>query len=548
MMRAQTQPGGSRLSYRTLAGELVERNHVQLSWIAVSAIVTIVAIAILARHVQPEVAAAQETLLVKSNIAVSVFLSLLIVLAERSGRLNPYVLLRAGLVYEVAIAASISIFENSMAWRPDELVRGTSSITVWLLAYAMLVPAPPLAAAIYSFAAAAMGPLGHYVLSATLDFPVAPTNRLLIHYGPCFLVSAVAALVNLRVLRLEWAASQAREMGAYDLEEVIDDDGGMGVVWRARHRLLKREAAVKVIRPEMLIRPIREAENLRRRFEIEAKATASLRSPHTVALYDFGSNDEGGFFYAMELLEGFDLERLVKEHGPLPPSRVIHILRQACLSLEEAHRHQMVHRDIKPRNLFLCRLGTSYDFCKVLDFGLVKQVRTEDAQTMTAEGVVVGTFAFMPPEMAMAVSDLDGRTDLYGLGCVAYWLLTGQLVFDEPSNAAMIVAHAQKQPVPPSKRIQTRLPEDLEKVVLACLAKDPGKRPPSAVALSQMLASCSGIPIWTPDNAEHWWQSHPPAPSHRRSPPPKDRTVTAPPISPTDSPLQPPHRAGAPLR
>ena len=548
MKRAQTQPGGSQLSYRTLAGELVERNHVQLSWIAVSAIVAVLAIAFFARHMQPEVAEAQKTLLVRANIGTAVLLSLAIVLAERSGRLSPLALLRAGLLYEVAIAATISIFENSMVWHQNELVRGTSSITVWLLAYAMLVPTPPFAAAIYSFAAAAMGPLGHYVLSATLDFPVAPSNRLLIYYGPCFLVSAVAALVNMRILRLEWTVAQAREMGAYVLEEILNDKGGMGVVWKARHRLLKREAAVKVIRPEMLDRPIREAESLRKRFELEAKATASLRSPHTVALYDFGSNEEGGFFYAMELLEGFDLEHLVKEHGPLPPSRVIHILRQACLSLEEAHRRQMVHRDIKPTNLFLCRLGTSYDFCKVLDFGLVKQYEAGDSVLRTVEGTAVGTAAFLPPEMALGVADIDGRSDIYGLGCVAYWLLTGQLVFDEPSPIAMSLAHARKPPAPPSERIGSHLPEDLEKIVLACLAKSPEQRPASAEVLSQMLAACKDIPEWTAEDAKQWWHAHHPIRAGGHPSPPGDRTLTAPPVIPADSPDRTTPPPDAPLR
>jgi serine/threonine-protein kinase len=284
----------------------------------------------------------------------------------------------------------------------------------------------------------------------------------------------------------------------------------MGEVWRARHRLLKRHAAVKVIRPDVLVaQPGRQAGMLRKRFEQEAQSIAALKSPHTVAVYDFGATEDGGFYYAMELLEGFDLDKLVRRFGPLPAARVAHILRQACASLEEAHFHAMIHRDIKPTNLFLCRQGTTYDFCKVLDFGLVKRCIGQDATMLSAAGNATGTPAFMAPEVATSTV-VDGRVDIYGLGCVAYWLLTGCLVFDEPTPTATVIAHIQKAPVPPSIRTEIEIPAGLERIVMGCLEKDPARRPESAAALSRMLAGCDGVRPWRHEDAEAWWRINAP--------------------------------------
>jgi serine/threonine-protein kinase len=508
-VRAQSDPGSIRISYHSLAAELVDRNHVQLSWIAGAAIVSILSIAFLARSLQPEVAVSHELPIVRWAMGLSLLLSAGLITVERFGWLKPIVLLRAGLIYQVLVAAALSIFENSIRWHADEFVRGTSSITVWLIAFALLVPAAPLSAAVFSLASAAMGPLGHYVMTQALHLPQAPRNRLLIYYLPCFLMSAISALINLRILRLEWVASRARERGSYELLQLLSR-GGMGEVWRARHRLLKRDAAVKLIRPDVLVaQPGRQAEMLRKRFEQEARSIAALKSPHTVAVYDFGATEDGGFYYAMELLEGFDLDKLVRRFGPLPAARVVHILRQACGSLEEAHFHSMIHRDIKPTNLFLCRLGTTYDFCKLLDFGLVKRCISGDAALLSAAGNATGTPAFMAPEVATSKS-IDGRADLYGLGCVAYWLLSGCLVFDEPTPTATVIAHVQKEPVPPSQRTEIELPAGLEQIVMACLEKDPSRRPESAAVLNRMLAGCASVRPWRHEDAEAWWRINAP--------------------------------------
>jgi len=504
----QSQPSLTSLSLKSLPPELIQQSRVRLSWVAGAAVVATVLIAVVARFLQPEVAEAQNHPAVRLALAGTVAASLALIAAELSRRVRAVTVLRAGLVYEVLIAAAIAVVENAMPWESGAVVRGTSAITVWLTAFALLVPAPPVTACLFSLAAAAMGPVVHFALTPLLGFPPVAVNRLLIYYLPPALMAIAAVLINRRVLELEFAASRVREMGSYELEEKLAQ-GGMGEVWRARHRLLKRESAVKVIRREMLLAQTgRDSEMLLKRFEQEARAISSLRSPHTVELYDFGMTEDGGLYYAMELLDGLDLERLVKRFGPQPASRVVYILQQACLSLEEAHRRQMVHRDIKPTNLFLCRLGVAYDFCKLLDFGLVKRFMPEESELVTAAGGTAGTPAFMAPEIATGVQELDGRVDLYGLGCVAYWLLTGQLVFNESNPVAMALAHVQKEPVPPSRLTEIEVPEALERLVLRCLAKDPAERPGSAAELGRLLSACPGAGTWTVERAEEWWRTN----------------------------------------
>jgi serine/threonine protein kinase len=309
--------------------------------------------------------------------------------------------------------------------------------------------------------------------------------------------------------KLGQQVTKAREMGSYRLVSLLGK-GGMGEVWLARHHMLARDAAIKLIQPDMMSgKSGSNSVTIRRRFEQEAKTTASLRSPHTVELYDFGVTRDGVFYYVMELLDGIDLETLVKKFGPQPPARVASILRQVCRSLADAHSHGMIHRDIKPTNIFLCRMGNEYDFAKVLDFGLVKVLDEQETQ-ITLDGATTGTPAFMAPEMAMGNSPVDGRTDLYGLGCVAYWLTTGSLVFEEKGATAMLLAHLQKTPVAPSKRTQTSVPAGLERAIMMCLAKDPAQRPASADALVRMLEGSDGAGSWTAEDAERWWHTHMP--------------------------------------
>jgi len=294
-------------------------------------------------------------------------------------------------------------------------------------------------------------------------------------------------------------------LGHYRLMEILGE-GGMGEVWRARHQLLARPCAVKLIRPELLGETNQEAAI--KRFCLEARTIARLSSPNTVRLYDFGVSETGSCYFVMELLDGMDLASLVQRFGPLPPERVVALLRQACRSLGEAHTAGLLHRDIKPHNLFLCRLGLDFDVVKVLDFGLVKSLREGEAN-LTAAGSLIGTPAYMPPERAVGAA-VDERSDLYALGCVAYWMLTGQTVFaGEPM--AMMIHHARTAPKPPSEVLGRPVPERLEQIVLACLEKEPENRPPSAIDLWNQLGEVTLATPWTPERAESWWLEHLPA-------------------------------------
>jgi serine/threonine-protein kinase len=303
---------------------------------------------------------------------------------------------------------------------------------------------------------------------------------------------------------------EAQEMGSYQLVEKLGT-GGMGEVWRAKHRLLARNAAIKLVRPEVLgARTEAEARVMIRRFEREAQATAQLGSPHTIQVFDFGTAEDGTFYYVMELLAGRDLESLIREFGPLPANRAIYLLRQVCHSLADAHARGLVHRDIKPANIYVCRMGLEYDFVKVLDFGLVKFNRhSGGADTLaTLDHTTSGTPAYMAPETILGDVHVDRRADVYSLGCVAYYLLTGQLVFEADTPMRMLMEHVNAQPIRPSQRTELPIPRELDELVMACLQKDPNLRPQDAEALFRMACECHTCEGWTPDLARSWWEVH----------------------------------------
>ena len=320
-----------------------------------------------------------------------------------------------------------------------------------------------------------------------------------------------ASYLNRHLYRLVVKSKRADELGAYHLEYRLAR-GGMGEVWVAKHRLLSRYTAVKVIRPEVLRTQNMKAEAVtRKRFEREANATSSLRNPHTVSLYDFGVAKDGSFYYVMELLEGIDLQELVDRFGPVHPGRVKNIMIQVCESLDEAHALGMVHRDIKPRNIFLSNVGWTHDFAKVLDFGLVKTSYQDGDSLVTVDGSTAGTPAYLPPECAMGERTVDGRADLYALGCVAYFLLSGVTVFGDSTPVALAVAHVQKTPERISERTELRVPDALEEIIMRCLEKKPERRPRSALSLAQLLRDASGIPEFSPEMAADWWTTHRPS-------------------------------------
>jgi serine/threonine-protein kinase len=301
----------------------------------------------------------------------------------------------------------------------------------------------------------------------------------------------------------------------------------MGEVWRARHRMLAQPAAIKLLGPEAL--GGRASERIRKRFEREARATAMLSSPNTIRLYDFGRTEDGTLYYVMELLDGIDLETLVSEHGPVSAERAIYLLRQVCDSLAEAHNGGLVHRDIKPANIYICRQGTQHDRVKVLDFGLValREDRSSAGTRLTAEDHITGTPAYMAPETVTGDHPVDHRADIYALGCVAYWLVTGELVFDGDTAVKILYGHVERAPVPPTKRTGVKLPRGFEELILECLRKDPGERPRSAAAIAERLDAHVLADPWNERRASEWWAgrqvaSRLPGPSIRQ---PRDTIV-----------------------
>jgi serine/threonine-protein kinase len=297
---------------------------------------------------------------------------------------------------------------------------------------------------------------------------------------------------------------EARELGQYRLGDRIGG-GGMGEVYRATHRLLKRDCAIKIIRPDRAGEPSALA-----RFEREAQSAAQLDSPHTIDIYDYGRTEDGTFYCVMEYLHGLSLHELVKRHGPLPAGRVVYLMRQACLALSEAHEAGVIHRDLKPANLYSTRRGGRFDVTKVLDFGLVKQLApAPDQPGLSRDGWVTGTPAYMSPEQATGLLTLDGRSDLFSLGSVMYFLLTGVAPFpgDRPSRVMVAVA---REPVAFPTSLQGVVPADLESIVLRCLRKDRDARYGSARILQEALAACQCTGEWNEERAESWWREEEP--------------------------------------
>jgi serine/threonine-protein kinase len=453
--------------------------------------------------------------------AISIAVAL--VVAALAARTRPAAAAAVAVVFEIVssygIAASEFLQPRSLEFRNGSWI-GLSWVAVWTLLFTIVVPAAPRRSMFAALAAISSVPLIAAVSFAT--YP--PVMRLttpqffFVFVFPYLLVVAMA-YVGARVLfALGTEVRKARELGSYRLLERLGQ-GGMGEVWRARHRLLARPAAIKLIRPAAAPSILRS--EVASRFEREAQTIASLRSPHTINLFDFGIADDGNFYYVMELLDGLDTERMVQKFGPMPAARVIHVIRQVCHSLSEAESVSLVHRDIKPANIVLCRYGEDYDFVKVLDFGIVKSIHDPGKAAgatvagLTTDHVVRGTPGFIAPEQALGERPVDHRTDIYGTGCVMYWLLTGQLVFTGNTPMQLLMQHAQAIPAPPSARTELPIPPELDAIVLACLAKEPSGRPQSARDLARRLEAVRGAGEWTPELARAWWDTHQP-----QAPPP----------------------------
>jgi len=446
----------------------------------------------------------------------SILTGLAVAALASSPRMTWRAKLRLGLVFEVvgSFGIALAMYSSAEPLRASPIiffVLSPSWVAIWMILYAIVVPAPPRKAllALLASASAPAVVLAISMQRAGLSHLFTPGMFFLHHVFP-YLICVGLAYASARIMvTLGADVSRARELGSYRLIERLGQ-GGMGEVWKASHQLLARQAAIKFIRPESFLgMSTVESERMIRRFELEAKTTASLSSAHTVELYDFGVADDGTFYYIMELLDGFDLDLLVRRFGPLPPARVVHFMAQMCESLEEAHEKGLIHRDVKPANVYVCRSGLRHDFIKVLDFGLVAHhgPPAPPEQRLTLPEFAIGTPAYMAPEVARG-QDVDRRSDLYGLGCVAYWLIAGRQVFEGSSVLDVVSKHVNVEPDPPSRHSPGDVPRELDALILKCLEKAPERRPASARDVARLLCSIPLRDSWNDERAEMWWSEH----------------------------------------
>jgi serine/threonine-protein kinase len=316
--------------------------------------------------------------------------------------------------------------------------------------------------------------------------------------------AAIAIFGSYKISELHQEAFEARKLGQYVLKRRLGS-GGMGEVYLGEHMLLRRACAVKLIRADQAGDPTALS-----RFEREVQAMASLTHWNTAEIFDYGRAEDGTFYYVMEYLPGLSLQQLVETHGPLPPERAVHFLRQICAALQEAHAIGLIHRDLKPSNVIVCARGGVWDVAKLLDFGLVHGLGAalgKEGDRLTVQGTILGSPPYMSPEQATGKDGVDARTDVYSLGALAYFLLTGQAPFVRDTAVEILMCHVY-EPVPPLSDLRPDVPADLQEVVLRCLEKDPARRFPDVQALEQALAQCGCADQWTRQDAAAWWEQH----------------------------------------
>jgi serine/threonine-protein kinase len=370
------------------------------------------------------------------------------------------------------------------------------ALTAILMLRALLVPSPPLFTLLVGVVLSTPSTIVSLAWPKHFGTMVSAKTMAMLILNRCITAIACSVVASEVLYRLRRQVSEARRLGQYTLEERLGE-GGMGVVYRARHALLRRPTAIKLLRAA---EPARLT-----RFESEVQLMARLRHPNTVIVHDYGHTEDGVFYYAMEYLDGLDLEQLVEMDGRQPGGRVVHILRQACGALAEAHAFGLIHRDIKPANIFLCHGRTIADFVKVLDFGLAKDLHSEPNLDATLAGTFVGTPNYIAPESINHRAPPDGRTDLYSLGAVAYRLLAGAPVFEGKTTMEVCAHHLHSTPCPIRERTDGGISADLEAVVMQCLEKDPSRRFGSALELLTALESCQDATTWTNVHAQDWW-------------------------------------------
>lgn len=373
-----------------------------------------------------------------------------------------------------------------------------------LVTRAALVPSTAGRSAVVGVVTAIPSVASAYVMAShesTLKAPLTPA--LIVGASLVWMTALVGstAMISSVIYGLHREIARARRLGPYELGDKIGE-GGMGAVYRAEHALLKRPAAIKLLLPERA-----GADNIAR-FEREVRLTAQLAHPNTVAVYDYGRTPDGLFYYAMEYLRGLSLDALVSRFGPQPPGRVALILGQAAGALAEAHALGLIHRDVKPANIFFCERGGVPDMVKLLDFGLVKHLGAATGPSLTQSDALTGTPLYISPEALSDPSHIDHRADIYALGGVGYFLLTGRPPFEGRSVLEICGHHLHTTPEPPSERLGKDVPAELEALVMACLAKKPGERPADAEAVLERLRRC-GVEPWSQSDSRAWWRAHP---------------------------------------
>lgn len=415
---------------------------------------------------------------------------------------HPDRVLNAGLAYQV-----VTCFVAAFAEQAQPTGR-ISVVAILILIFPLFVPRSVMRTWVSGTLSAAVAPLAYYLYQlagVAESTTVSWDTEILLQLGANFVFAGLAVVPSRVMASLTHEVRNARHMGAYELVEKLGA-GGMGEVWRARHSLLRRPAAIKLVSQDSLDGP--EREKALQRFEREAQATATLESPHTVELYDFGVAPDGSLFYVMELLNGITLEQYVKKFGAMSAQRVVFVLEQICDSLDDAHERGLVHRDIKPANIMLCKRGRRRDFVKVVDFGLVRPtfaVAGNSSISQTAEGQIRGTPAYLSPEAVTGDKAIGARSDIYALGCVAYYLLTGKLVFDAESPVKMAIAHAVKKPQTVAEAAEQQIPDWLSELVMKMLAKDPEARPETALQILEELREGELPQRWTQQQAAQFW-------------------------------------------
>ena len=502
-------PGDSNTSQFALPNDMMERAVTRLGWLGLIFAATLHLVHWTRIYALPADMLAAWTMppLAYFGLVAGTILGLVIGALAWSRRIPVRTMLDAGLIFEVAAAFCLAAMENANPLIAEGWVRGVSGLALWIAFFVLVVPTSLGKTTLGALASAAMGPLALLLYTSFDNYPIPEAGIWVSVFFPDFLCAAWAVVLSRFIYGIGRDLGKARRMGYYELIEPLGR-GGMGEVWRARHRMLARPAAIKLISPEVAgVGNGGLTTTMIRRFEQEAQMTATLQSQHTIQLYDFGVTDDGAFYYVMEYLNGLDLQTLVQKYGPAPAERAIHLMLQISESLEEAHKIGLIHRDIKPANIFTSLHGVQYDFIKVLDFGLAKFGQEHDGLTMSNSAN--GTPAFMAPEAALGET-VDARADLYALGAVGYWLLTGKLVFEGETPYATVLDHIRKTPVPPSRRTEMEIPRSLERIIMMCLEKDPAKRPANARELARMLREVELETEWSQERAERWWNIHRP--------------------------------------